>query len=69
MSPGSVDYMQIEDEIMPFNDYRVVTTTGTKGWNLFIGVDPASDYHIYRDKIEKALGSSHYVQNNRLYRR
>ncbi len=57
---------------------EVTTTTGTGGWSVGMPREPAMwthtaqelmDKYCMTDKIEDALGGTHYVKKNRLYRR
>jgi len=55
---------------------EVPTTTGTGGWSIDMPREPAMwthtaqelmDKYCMTDKIEDALGGTHYVKKNRLY--
>ncbi len=57
---------------------EVTTTTGTGGWSIDMPREPEMwthtaqelmDKYCMTDKIEDALGGTHYVKKNRLYRR
>ena len=85
MSVLAVNYMRVEGEPEFTDFSTVTTTTGTDGgWRYVIGVDPAGGtgylipYPLQdeilelvhgKNKIKKALGYTHYVKNNKLFRR
>ena len=73
MCPYTANYMRIGEE-PAFADWSTITTTtGIGGWSIdmsqepMIWIDPAS--WPFKNKIEKALGATHYVKSNKLFRR